>query len=46
MLGSIGVLTDLQGLFVQLLSIAVLLPLNVDPGQLVKGTSNAGVVRV
>lgn len=46
MLGSVGVLTYLQGLLVQLLSVAVLLPLNINPGQLVQGVSYAGMVRV
>lgn len=45
-LSSVGVFTDLQGLLVQLLRIAVLLPLNVDSSQLVKGASDAGVVWV
>lgn len=46
MLGSVCVFTYLQGLLVQLLSVAVLLPLDVDSSQLVKGASNAGVVWV
>ncbi|KAF3836602.1 hypothetical protein F7725_029160 [Dissostichus mawsoni] len=45
-LGSVGILTDLQRLLVQLLSVAVLLPLNVNRGQLVQRASHAGVVRV
>lgn len=45
-LSSIGVLTYPQGLLVQLLSIAILLPLNINPSQLVQGASYAGMVRV
>lgn len=46
MLSSVGILTYLQGLLVQLLSVAILLPLNINPGQLVQGASYAGMVRV
>lgn len=46
MLSTIGVLVDLQGLLVQLLSISILLPLYVNPSQLVQGAGYTGVIWV
>lgn len=46
MLGAVGVLTYLKGLLVQLLGVAILLPLDINSSQLVQRASYTGVVGI